>query len=41
MPVRAKSVVTLTPVELDSWITKPSLGSLALNDSLGITTRNL
>ena len=36
-----KSVLALTPVVLDSWMTNPSLGSFAFDASLGTTTRTV
>ena len=36
-----KSEAALTPVELDSWIMKPSSGFFALSLSFGTTTLNL
>ena len=36
-----KSVLALAPVLLDSWITKPSLGSFAFAASFGTTTRTV
>ena len=36
-----KSVLSLAPVVLDSWMTKPSLGSFAFADSFGTTTRTV
>ena len=41
MVLSEKSVFARTPVELDSCITNPSLGSLALAASFGTTTRTV
>ena len=39
--LREKSLLALTPVVLDSWMTNPSLGSLAFAASFGTTTRTV
>ena len=38
---KVKSVFSLTPVVLDSWIINPDSGVFAFSSSLGITTLNL